>query len=698
MVGSYPLLYQDTLAFTYNQTKVLPSVERADNVRTTWGYSMNVPQALGDVKPIESSVVSERAREPVMRCAMEYISAYDRRVVGQPDVRLDTIAQDLIAHGKELLESSSFKQRFLGIAWRMVMLGVVNDVQCPPTPLTQDLVPIPDSKARAKNGWDVKHQRDFSQDPTNRVRDLVLERLGVLERKIVDSSVAALSDQECTSLVQLSEAIVEYKGDSLKRLKGALKEGKSLDGAVHSLDELANRLEPSLQGELETKTASVMSAIVAHRLAELRVAGLIDPPKVLARPVANRLSGRAEPVSGLDATTIVASADELALASEIPCLRRSLEKILPKPIADVVVNLEAAVKHEALVRWATSNRESLEALSVELIRQSLFARPGTPERLLPAVRSGLIGTELARLLESKKRDGVWDPSHRLFVHHAPHRPPRVLESVALTGAHRVTLVGELREHASSAEDDVTRLLRLTLLLSKYDSTVAERASLPSTFGTGAALLEAELAGASLNCEGDFSHARPPREIALLERATQGSVAWIANASGEIVSTIVFDGKRCPSEDTWRSVRIADGWWHAVPIKKIKLSNPPQVGSDATASLGSASKASVPMPKATHLLSEKGRADLVAWFEIADTSSLFGDDPTFNGSSEATSLLSTLRQAAKGQAVNSKALRSLRKLSETLGDSRRRPVLRAPQLHDVRDELGVILRGEFSRES
>jgi hypothetical protein len=93
-----------------------------------------------------------------------------------------------------------------------------------------------------------------------------------------------------------------------------------------------------------------------------------------------------------------------------------------------------------------------------------------------------------------------------------------------------------------------------------------------------------------------------------------------------------------------------------------------------------------------------RDNLIVWLDIAENGDLFAQDPTFTGSPEATATLDALRRAAKGQAINSKAFRALKKLSQTIGDPKRRPLLRAPQLHGIREELGAILKPAFSADS
>jgi hypothetical protein len=259
-------------------------------------------------------------------------------------------------------------------------------------------------------------------------------------------------------------------------------------------------------------------------------------------------------------------------------------------------------------------------------------------------------------------------------------------------------VGIADESPVQIDDEMYRLLELATLLSKYDVAVGRLSSVPTTLGSGELLLKLELDRTELGCEGRFSYRQPPREIAALARRTGGSVAWIAHEAGDLVTAIIFDGQCSSLENEWKVRRVSDVAHFVTPMRQVTLVEKTAALAPATKDSKEVAKLTQPLPAPTHTFSEDVRNNLSAWLDIAENGGLFSDDPTFIGSPEATATLDALRREAKGQAINSKTFRALRKLSQTIGDPKRRPLLRAPQLHGVREELGVILKPAFSADS
>lgn len=625
---------------------------------------------------------------------MEYTSAYDRKALRQENTRLAEVACDLIGHSVELLSQRAFTGQFLSIAWKMVMVGVVNGCESPATPLTKDLVPIPTSTERAKRGWDVKAQREFAQDKGGRVAHEVVGRLQAIRERLATVGIATLSDDDHTSLVQVSEAILASRADSLASDRRSIREKGGLDLAIGLVEKLSESLKGVLVGDLASAYPEVLSAVLARRLAILHLGGLLDSPKILEKPLHSRLIA-----SGvtLDARTVIQAAGRFVEESRDGSLEGMLRPLIPSDVVPVTLSMIRRAEREVLSDWLLKNQAGLEARYVELVQHSLFAKPGTPQRLSSVVRSGRLGSDRARTLEAYKLPESWNPSHHLAIHHPPCRPPRVLEAAILTGAPSIEVVGIADESPVQIDDEMYRLLELATLLSKYDVAVGRLSSVPSTLGSGELLLKLELDRTELGCEGRFSDLEPPREIAALARRTGGSVAWIASEAGDLVTAIIFDGQCSSLEAEWNVRRLSDVAHLVTPIRRVTLVDKRAARAPTVKDSKEVVKVPQPLPAPTHSFSEDVRENLSAWLDIAENGGLFAEDPTFTGSPEATATLDALRRAAKGQAINSKAFRSLKKLSQTIGDPKRRPLLRAPQLHGVREELGAILKPAFSSE-
>lgn len=637
----------------------------------------------------------ERTRISLVRSAMEYTSAYDRKALRQEDPRLAEVACDLIGHAVELLSQRAFTGQFLSIAWKMLMVGVVNGSESPATPLTKDLVPIPSLTERAKRGWDVKAQREFAQDKSGRVAQEVVSRLQAIRERLATGGIATLSDDDHTSLVQVSEAILASRAESLASDRRSIREKGGLDLAIGFVEKLSAPLGDLLSGDLARAYPDVLSTVLAHRLAVLHLGGLLDSPKILEQPLHSRLVARGEP---LDARTVIQGAGRFVEESQDGTLEGMLRPLLPSEVVPIALSMTRRAEREVLSEWLVNNQAGLEARYVELVQRSLFAKPGTPQRLSSVVQSGRLGSERARTLEAYKLPEPWNPAHHLSIHHPPCRPPRVLEAAILTGAPAIEVVGIADESPGEIDDEMYRLLELAILLSKYDVVVGRVSSVPSTLGSGELLLKLELDRTELGCEGRFSDREPPREIAALARRTGGSVAWIANEAGDLVTAIIFDGQCSSLENEWKVQRVSDVVHFVTPKRRVTLVDKTAAVSPTTKDNHEVVKVPQPLPAPTHSFSEDVRNNLIAWLDIAESGGLFAEDPTFSGSPESTATLDALRRAAKGQAINSKTFRSLKKLSQTIGDTKRRPLLRAPQLHGVREELGAILKSAFSANS
>jgi hypothetical protein len=630
-----------------------------------------------------------------VRCAMEYTSAYDRKALRQEDPRLAEVACDLIAHSVELLSRRAFTGQFLSIAWKMLMVGVVNGSESPATPLTKDLVPIPSLTERAKRGWDVKAQREFAQDTGGRVAHEVISRLQVIRERLTTGGIATLSDDDHTSLVQVSEAILQTRASSLKGDRESIREKGGLDLAIGLVAKLSAPLGDLLSGELARAYPEALSTVLAHRLAVLHLGGLLDSPKILEKPLHSRLVA-----SGmhLDARTVIQAAGTFVDGSHDCTLEGMLRPLLPGDVVPGALSMIRRAEREVLCEWLLKNQAGIEARYVEMVQRSLFAKPGTPERLSSVVQSGRLGSERARTLEAYKLPESWDPSHHLSIHHPPCRPPRVLEATILTGAPSIEVVGIADESPGEIDDEMYRLLELVTLLSKYDGAVARLSSVPTALGSGELLLKLELDRTDLGCEGRVGDREIPRALSALERGTGGSIAWISNEVGDLVTAIIFDGQCSSLGSEWNVRRLSDVAHLVIPIQRVTLVDRTAALAPLTKDNHEVVKVPQPLPAPTHTLSQDVRDNLIAWLDIAETGGLFGEDPTFTGSPEATATLDALRRAAKGQAINSKAFRSLKKLSQTIGDPKRRPLLRAPQLHGVREELGAILKPAFASEA
>ncbi len=626
---------------------------------------------------------------------MEYTSAYDRKALRQEDPRLAEVACDLIGHAVELLSQRAFTGQFLSIAWKMLMVGVVNGSESPATPLTKDLVPIPSLTERAKRGWDVKAQREFAQDKSGRVAQEVVSRLRAIRERLATGGIATLSDDDHTSLVQVSEAILASRAESLASDRRSIREKGGLDLAIGLVDKLSQPLKGVLVGDLASAYQEVLSAVLARRLAILHLGGLLDSPMILEKPLRSRLVASG---SALDARAVIEAAGKLVEETQESSLEQTLRPLIPSEVVPIALSMTRRAEREVLSEWLVNNQAGLEARYVELVQHSLFAKPGTPQRLSSVVRSGRLGSDRARTLEAYKLPESWNPSHHLSIHHPPCRPPRILEAAILTGAPSIEVVGIADESPVNIDDEMYRLLELTTLLSKYDVAVGRLSSVPTTLGSGELLLKLELDRTELGCEGRLRDREPPREIAALERRTGGSVAWIANEAGNLVTAIIFDGQCSSLENEWNVRRGSDVAHFVTPMRQVTLVEKTAALAPATKDSQEVAKLTQPLPAPTHTFSQDVRENLSAWLDIAENGGLFSDDPTFIGSPEATATLDALRRAAKGQAINSKTFRALKKLSQTIGDPKRRPLLRAPQLHGVREELGVILKPAFSSEA
>lgn len=636
-----------------------------------------------------------RTRIPRVRCAMEYTSAYDRKALRQEDPRLAEVACDLIGHAVELLSQRAFTGQFLSIAWKMLMVGVVNGSESPATPLTKDLVPIPSLTERAKRGWDVKAQREFAQDKSGRVAHEVVSRLQAIRERLATGGIANLSDDDHTSLVQLSEAILASRAESLASDRKSIREKGGLDLAIGFVEKLSAPLGDLLSGDLARAYPEVLSTVLAHRLAVLHLGGLLDSPKILEKPLHSRLVARGEP---LDARTVIQGAGRFVEESQDGNLEGMLRPLLPVDVVPGALSIIRRAEREVLCEWLLKNQAGIEARYVELVQRSLFAKPGTPQRLSSVVQSGRLGSERARTLEAYKLPEPWNPAHHLSIHHPPCRPPRILEAAILTGAPSIEVMGIADESPGKIDDEMHRLLELATLLSKYDQAVGRLSSVPSTLGSGELLLKLELDSTELGCEGRVGDREPPRAISALERHTGGSIAWIAHEAGDLVTAIIFDGQCSSLENEWKVQRVSDVVHFVTPKRRVTLVDKTAAVSPTTKDNHEVVKVPQPLPAPTHILSQDVRDNLIAWLDIAENGGLFAQDPTFSGSPEATATLDALRRAAKGQAINSRTFRSLKKLSQTIGDTKRRPLLRAPQLHGVREELGAILKSAFSADS
>lgn len=637
----------------------------------------------------------ERPRIPLVRCAMEYTSAYDRKALRQEDPRLAEVASDLIGHSVELLSQRGFTGHFLSIAWKMVMVGVVNGCESPATPLTKDLVPIPTPTERAKRGWDVKAQREFAQDKNGSVAQEVVGRLHAIRERLATGGITTLSDDDHTSLVQVSEAILQTRASSLKGDRESIREKGGLDLAISLVEQLSVPLGYLLSGDLARAYPEVLSTVLGYRLAVLHRGGLLDSPKFLEKPLSSRF------VAGgmsLDARTVIQIAGTFGEESTDGTLEERLRPLLPGDVVPGVLSIIRRAERDVLCGWLLKNQAGLEARYVELVQRSLFAKPGTPQRLGSVVQSGRLGSERARTLEAYKLPDSWNPSHHLSIHHPPCRPPRVLEAAILTGAPSIEVVGIVDESLGQLDDEMYRLLELVTVLSKYDGAVGRLSSVPTALGSGELLLKLELDRTELGCEGRIGDREPPRAISALERSTGGSIAWIAHETGDLVTAIIFDGQCSSLEAEWNVRRLSDVAHLVTPIGRVTLVDWTAALAPTTKDSREVLKVSQPLAAPTHTLSQEVRDNLIAWLDIAEHGGLFADDPTFTGSPEATAILDALRRAAKGQAINSKAFRSLKKLSQTIGDPKRRPLLRAPQLHGVREELGAILKPAFPADS
>jgi hypothetical protein len=626
---------------------------------------------------------------------MEYTSAYDRKALRQEDPRLAEVASDLIGHSVELLSQRAFTGQFLSIAWKMLMVGVVKRCESPATPLTKDLVPIPTLGERAKRGWDVKAQREFAQDKNGSVAQEVVGRLHAIRERLATRGITTLSDDDHTSLVQVSEAILQTRASSLKGDRESIREKGGLDLAIGLVEKLSAPLGDILTGDLASVHPRILAAVLAHRLAVLHRGGLLDSPKTLEKPINSRLV--ASGIS-LDARAVIQAASTFGEESTDGTLEGMLRPLLPGDVLPGALSIIRRAEREVLCEWLLKNQAGLEARYVELVQRSLFAKSGTPQRLTSVVQSGRLGSERARTLEACKLPEPWNPAHHLSIHHPPCRPPRVLEAAILTGAPSIEVVGIADESPGKIDDEMYRLLELATLLSKYDVAVGRLSSVPSTLGSGELLLKLELDRTELGCEGRVTDRNLPREISALERRTGGSIAWIADEAGDLVTAIIFDGQCSSLENAWKVRMVSDVAHVVTPTRRVTLVDKTAAVSPTTKDNHEVVKVPQPLPAPTHILSQDVRDNLTAWLDIAENGGLFAQDPTFTGSPEASATLDLLRRAAKGQAINSKAFRSLKKLSQTIGDPKRRPLLRAPQLHGVRDELGAILKPAFPADS
>lgn len=634
----------------------------------------------------------QRERMPLVRCAIEYTSAYDREALRDNDPRLAEVSSDLIGHAVDLFSQRTFTRQFLSIAWKMRMIGVVSLYESPATPLTHDLVPLPTSEERSKRGWDVKAQREFAEDKSGCVAQELRGRLQAIRERLATDGVANLSDDDHTSLVQVSEAILKTRTDSLAREASSLREKGGLDLAIGLVERISQPLKDLLVGDLVNAHSQILSTVLARRLVLLHRGGVLDHPKILEKPLHARIVARGVP---LDARTVTQTADTLVEQSRDPGLEGTLRAILPADMVPVAEAMIRGAERDVLSEWLVNNQAAIEARYAELVQRSLFAMPGTPQRITSVVRSGRLGSERARTLEAYKLPEPWNPSHKLFIHHPPCRPPRILEAVILTGAPTIKVVGIADESPGEINDEMYRLLEVATLLSKYDQAVGRLSSMPSTLGSGKLLLKLELDRTELGCEGRIDDRDLPRAISALERNTGGSIAWIANEAGDLVTAIIFDGQCSSLGNEWKVQRVSDEVHFMTPTRRVTLVDTSAALSATTKENQEVVKLPHPTPPPTHTLSQDVRDNLTAWLDIAEQGGLFAEDPTFMGSPEASATLDAVRRAAKGQAINSKTYRSLKKLSEIVADPKRRPLLRAPQLHGVREELGVILKPAFS---
>lgn len=277
------------------------------------------PRTQGTTSKVSSELIlPPRTRIPLVRCAIEYTSAYDRKALRQEDPRLAEVASDLIGHAVELLSQRAFTGQFLSIAWKMLMVGVVNGYESPATPLTKDLVPIPTSAERAKRGWDVKAQREFAEDKSGRVAHEVVGRLQAIRERLATGGIATLSDDDHTSLVQVSEAILASRAETLASDRKSIREKGGLDLAIGLVEQLSSPLGDLLSDDL---ARAVLSTVLAHRLAVLHLGGLLDSPKILEKPLHARLVASGMP---LDARTVIHAAARFVEQPQDATLERML--------------------------------------------------------------------------------------------------------------------------------------------------------------------------------------------------------------------------------------------------------------------------------------------------------------------------------------------------------------------------------------
>jgi hypothetical protein len=265
----------------------------------------------------------------------------------------------------------------------------------------------------SERSGDVKAQREFAQDKSGRVAHEVISRLQAIRERLATGGIATLSEDDYTSLVQVSEAILASRAESLASDRRSIREKGGLELAVGLVDKLSQLLKGVLAGDLASAYREVISAVLARRLAILHLGGLLDSPKILEKQLRSRLVASG---SALDARTVIEAAVRLVEETQESSLEQTLRTLLPSEVVSIALSMTRRAEREVLFEWLVNNQAGLEARYVELVQRSLFAKPVTPPRLSSVVKSGQLGSEYARTLGKRGKTPRLRARARFRVH------------------------------------------------------------------------------------------------------------------------------------------------------------------------------------------------------------------------------------------------------------------------------------------
>ncbi len=527
----------------------------------------------------KSVAVEPRSTEyPVELCILEYTLAAARGTLRADEPRLSRLVLDLVTHSLRLMDNTDFRYGVFHATWD----SAYGNTTVGGSPLTFDL--IPDVRDLRQAGQ-AAALRKFIQEDLGNFSAKVKERISALQNELTHTPLAELNSDQRAYLTQLSRCVLEFVTNKiLPALIDQIRPTKPTELVAPIVREIAGALSRDLPAGSESLRAEVIVLHLGLRLASLQHARVIDD-SATAR-LAKELQGQPQLAGVCSNAELVqralAKAKSLGSEETLPTFAGLLNRDLPPTVISLQLlerlDTLADIAYQAEIRvarqWLEKKASGLAALLIKVRGESTYELSPAVMRLEPAIKTGMVSTARARELLAAARPEFLAAGDTLKVHLMAGRAPRVLETIALTGAQAVTVYGDYPKIAPEPNGEVVHRLQKALILAKgYTSNWQPRLNIPSivaAFGSGEQILRAELAGvaSSSACHSTYLHEAVPPAIHALERHCGGSIAWVEGPDG-VKRVFVFDSIRDPALGEWRSIKLADGVVCAVPLLKTE---------------------------------------------------------------------------------------------------------------------------------